>query len=408
MKKEKTKILFIGDKWCNGDKKFGSSEWEAGMLSSLESTGMADISIFHLDEYFDLNEKKGDEAVIQKIKTEKPDMIYIVMYQMPGSAVNVLDFSTLDEIKNNLKIPMAAVWGDLASEDEVKVALAVLPYTTLTVATELESVITRINKNKEILYMWVPRDPRIFNNPSKMRDIDIGYVGSPKNERLKKILFLVKNGVKVTYGGGERQEHLSLLQYTDRYQRSKIALSFARAGAFHVINARPFEVMLCGAMLLEQEGFETMKMYTPYVDYVPYTSKKDLLKKTRYYTERNEEREKIARSGQKKTEELYSAKRYWEVVIDQTLNYNPEKQQFFGNKIPPESIAKISTKTALKLKLLNSLCSNPAGYMLYKICHRKYWQEFFSLRISKLKPLVQKMLPKKFFDFLLTTKRKLY
>jgi len=63
---KRTKVLFIGDKWVNGIKKYGSSEWEGGMLSSLESTGLADISIFHLDEYYDSNGQKGDGAVLQK------------------------------------------------------------------------------------------------------------------------------------------------------------------------------------------------------------------------------------------------------------------------------------------------------------------------------------------------------
>jgi spore maturation protein CgeB len=49
---------------------------------------------------------------------------------------------------------------------------------------------------------------------------------------------------------------------------------------------------------------------------VEWISDVDLFEKIRYYLEHEEERLLIANSGQKKTEQLYSAKTFW----DKTLN----------------------------------------------------------------------------------------
>ena len=402
------KILLICNKWCEGKKLFGLSEWELGVQNSLDATGLADFQIIHLDEYCDSTQQKGDGEVLRKIPEYGPDIVYLIMFQMPGSSVNILDWSTLATIKNDFKIPIVALWGDLALPEQVKISKALLPYVSLNVATELTAALARINRPDKYLYMWVPRDPRVFNNPGKTRDIEMGYVGSPKKDRLKRILYLVKNRIKVVYGGGERQEHLTTEQYVDRYQRSKIALSFSRASVNHVINARPFEVMLCGAMLLEQESFETMKLYVPYVDYVPYTSKRDMLRKAKYYLSHDAEREKIAQSGERKTEELYSAKRFWQVVIERTLDQTSEKSAIIENAIPPESLSQLSPATAFRMRFLNSVCSTSVGFFVYKLWHFRYWQDGVYGHISKLKPLLQKLLPKKVFESLLAQKRKIY
>src|SRR5205085_623837 len=105
------------------------------------------------------------------------------------------------------------------------------------------------------MYMWDPTNPKIYNDQKKERDIEISYIGSFKPHRLRKINYLKQNNIKVLCRGGENNEHLSPEEYADMYQRSKITLSFSRALYSHVINARPFEAMACGAMILEQEGF---------------------------------------------------------------------------------------------------------------------------------------------------------
>ena len=405
MTTQRPKILFICDKWVNGLKKYGLSEWDAGMQSSLESTGLAEADVFHLDDYYIQNGKKGDEALLQKIATYKPNMIYLITNKLPGTSTKVPDWSTFETIKNEFKIPLIALFGDLPTTEQVKISLAILPYAKLVVATAITAAFARINRPNKYLYMWVPRDPRIFNNPNKERNIDVGYFGSPRKDRMPHIWYLIKHNIKVIHGGGEGNEHLTVEQYADRYQRSKIVLSFARSRVSHVINARPFEVMPCGAMLLEQESFETMKLYIPYVDYVPYTSKRDMLKKAKYYLAHDEEREKIALSGQKKTEELYSAKRFWETVINRALEPTTEQKYLLDNSFPEGTFQYLSSLTTLRMKTLNKLCSTYPGFFVYKIYHWRYWQELVYAISAHTKPIFQKLLPERAVTFIVKIKR---
>jgi hypothetical protein len=407
------KILFIGDKWCGGRKEFGISEWDQGMQNSLRSTGLAQVDTFDVDDYYINTGKKSDEAVLEKIKESKPDFIYYISNKMPSSSAKVIEFSTLKKIKDELKVPLVALFGDLAVNEQVKISRAMLPYAKLLVATELTAALARINRPDKYMYMWVPRDPRIFNNPNKVRDVEVGYVGSPRKNRLEYLLYLAKNGINVKYGGGEGHEHLSVEQYTDRYKRSIIALSFARSHSSHVVNARPFEAILCGSMLLEQENFELMKLYVPYQDYVPYNGKKDMLKKAKYYLEHNEEREKIALSGQRKTEQLYSAKTFWQAVIERTLG--PEKNYVLDNSFPEGVFAHLSSFVSFKMKFLNWICGSWLGFAVYKIFNFRYWLEMwteiwhhvFFVPIGKIKPFLQRRMSGKTFNFILKIKRKL-
>ncbi len=130
------------------------------------------------------------------------------------------------------------------------------------------------------------------------------------------MLHLLNNGIKLVHGGSEGGDHFTTEEYADRYKRAKMALSFSVARGMNVVNARPFEVMTCGSMLLEQESLELAKLYTPYVDYVPWTDEHDLLKKVNYYLEHDDERKKIADSGCKKTQELYSAHAFWNKILN--------------------------------------------------------------------------------------------
>jgi spore maturation protein CgeB len=130
------------------------------------------------------------------------------------------------------------------------------------------------------------------------------------------MVHLLDNGINLVHGGSEGRDHFSTEEYADRYKRAKLALSFSKAHGMNVVNARPFEAMSCGAMLLEQDSPELAKMFIPNVDYVPWINEVDLLEKTRYYLTHEDERKKIADSGCKKMQELYSAKLFWENILN--------------------------------------------------------------------------------------------
>ena len=392
----KPKILFVGDKYCAGDPKFGLAEWENNLYTSLLETELAEAEYFHFDEYFITNQKFGDEALIKKITEYKPNIICFILYKMPSSDVNVPKWETLKEI-NNLKIPLVAIWGDLENAKQVQISKAINPYIILHLATAALSAVKKMGYPEKYVYMWVPKNPKIFNNPNKVRDIDLSYVGTPKEGRLRKINYLKEHNIPVIHTGGERQAHLTTEEYADMYKRSKITLSFSRASGSHVINARPFEAMLCGAMVLEEESIEAPRLYIPFVDYVPYFNKKDLLEKTKYYLEHSKEREEIAQNGFIKTSTLYSASKFWQFAINRVLNKN-DSSPYEGETlitIKNPDLSRIPKLKALKLKFLWILCSNNFGFKIYmnvkKVFDWRFYRSLIYKSIIKIAPNLQKL-----------------
>ena len=303
-------VMFIGDYFCAGQPRMGLSEWEGNIWASLESTGLAEVCRFHFDKYYYHTGQRGDEALLERIKVIQPDYIVLIIYKHLGQDQAVMTEDTLPKIK----VPIITIWGDLEAQEQRDIANEVKPYVWKIIGTASKEVV----EAQGYTYTHVPKDPRIFNNPNKVRDIDIVFSGSfglGREERQKAMVHLLDNGIKLVHGGSEGRDHFTTEEYADRYKRAKLSLSFSKAHGLNVVNARPFEAMLCGSMLLEQESPELAKLYTPYIDYVPWKDEVDLLNKVRYYLENDGQREFIARNGQLKTESLYSAKIFWEQTL---------------------------------------------------------------------------------------------
>lgn len=311
--RKKPVVLFIGDYFCAGQPSMGLSEWEGNIWASLESTGLADVARFHMDKYYYHTGKRGDSALVERIDAIQPNYIVLIIYKQFGQDPAVMVENTMKVIQM-MGIPVITIWGDLEAQQQVNISKTVAPYCSKVIGTANKEVVEKLGYT----YMHVPKDPRIFNNPNKSRDIDVVFSGSyglGREERQNTLLHLLNNGVALIHGGSEGRDHFTTEEYADRYKRSKIALSFSKAHGINVVNARPFEAMSCGAMLLEQESLELAKLFIPGVDYVPWTSEFDLLNKVKYYLLHEDERNAIASSGQRKIEELYSAKKFWETCL---------------------------------------------------------------------------------------------
>jgi|GEM_PF-3614215 len=407
--RQKIKVLFVADKWCGGNRGFGFSEWEGNLWASLKSLEISDVEVFHLDDYFFINGKKGDAALLERIGEFKPDLICLIVYKFLGSDFNVADAATLDKIRDVFRIPMVAIWGDLEIPEQIAISKSLCPYVEFNIATASAAALARINDPEKYIYSWVPKDKDFFYDNEGPREIDVSYVGTPKNDRLARVNYLIDSGQLVIYTGGERQKHLTVKEYADMYRKSKITLSFSRAVYSHVINARPFEAMLCGAMVLEEENFETPKLYTPYVDYVPYFSNKDLLEKARYYLEHDDERRAIARSGYAKTQSLYSAGRFWKLLIDKALHGKDAYD--WKNKVPllaDVNLSRVSGWTRFRWKMLDGICSTKIGYFFYYNLTRAVDRGFWIAKILQMmKFALMKILPEETFQKILEKKRKL-
>jgi hypothetical protein len=306
-------VMFVGDYFCAGNPSMGLSEWEGNIWSSLESTGLVDVCRFHFDKYYYITGNRGDAALLDRIKSIQPDYIVLIIYKFPGQDQAVMTIETLSKIKKT-NIPIITIWGDLEAEQQRDIAYIVKPFVSKIIGTANKSIVEELGYQ----YMHVPKDPRIFYNPNIERDIDVVFSGSyglGRSERQEVLQYLLDNGVKLVVGGSEGRDHFSTEEYAMRYKRAKIAISFSRAHGINVVNARTFEALSCGAMLIEQDSPELCKLFEENKEFVMWKTKIDLLEKIRYYLQHHEERYSIARSGQEKCQEQYSAKKFWEEAI---------------------------------------------------------------------------------------------
>lgn len=307
-------VLFIGDFYCAGNPAMGKSEWEGNLWASLESTGLADVARFHMDKYYYHTGRRGDEALLERIEELKPDKIVLVLYKPVGSDPTVISETTLDAMSQSAP-QLITIWGDLEAEEQRHLAIQIERYCSKVIGTANKEVVESLGYK----YMHVPKDPRVFHGQDILRrHIDVvfsGSFGAGREERREVLQYLVDNGVNLVAGGSEGGDHFTTEEYADRYRFSKIAISFSQARGMNVVNARPFEVMSCGAMLLEQKSPELAKLYKEGEDYGVWITKVDLLEKIRYYLEHDEERIEMAVKGQQKTERLYSAKTFWEEAL---------------------------------------------------------------------------------------------
>jgi hypothetical protein len=309
------KAFFILDKWCAANKSWGPSAWETNFVSSFASLEKYEYSTFHFDEFHDQHPgENANKALIESLKKESPDFIFLVIYQKPGRQDTIISIDSLKKIQEQLHIPIVTIFGDLEHREQEEILEIVEPYMSLILYTALAPPGIRL-KNPKVKYTWVPKAPNIFYRDEGVNKVqEITYFGSPKPHRMKLIKYLQSNSIPIVVGGGERQQNIPVSKYAQLMRESKISLSFSRAEFCHVINARAFEVLACDSMLLEQSGMETPKILIPFEDFIPFFSKKDCLEKIKYFLKNDSERRNISHNGYLKYKSFFTSDRFWSEI----------------------------------------------------------------------------------------------
>jgi hypothetical protein len=310
------KVLYIGDYYKGAIKYFPRDEWSKDIISSLESTGLAEVYWFAYDKHWYDTQRRGDAELLENIKKIQPDLIVFKLYKAPSSIdCGTPIISTFIEIKK-MGIKTVAIWGDLASVEERFVADSLKKYIDVYVGTQSKETCDLLDR--PAMQLHYPKDGRVFNNPNITRDLDVVFNGSIKGRKDREdlFIFLRANNISVDIKGGVDNNAISTAEYANRYQRAKMSISFSNSAEFTVISARSWEVMLCGSLLFEQKNPELARLFISGVDFIEWTDEVDLLQKIRYYLEHEDERALIASNGHKRTVELYSDKTFWSKVLD--------------------------------------------------------------------------------------------
>lgn len=162
-----------------------------------------------------------------------------------------------------------------------------------------------INSFKEVTsnVFWLPlaADPSVHKRYNVERLFDIGYVGSKVPERYPKRISLL-NKLSAQYGVLS-VDNMYFEQMAKIYSLCKIGFNKSIGGD---LNMRVFEIMSCGTMLLTDKiGNGLNDLFEDKKHLVLY-DEDSLDELVQYYLEREDEREEIARQGQREVHEKHT------------------------------------------------------------------------------------------------------
>ncbi len=327
-------VLLIGDKWhYRNNQKFPNDYVNDIYLTLSEFKEISSVDLFSFDNTIASSLALNEKIFFKRIKKKKPDSIVLINTKIPNSDLKVITYKCLDFIKK-LKIPIIAIWSDLQNSDQKYLAQLLKTYTTLNIFTSSSAIFNQVDLGTSHAFMCVPKSSvSLNNNKFQERHFDVTYLGSPKKERIPFIKYLQKEGINLFCGGGERLPQMNINEYISILQNSKICISFSYFnGVVPVINARTFEVIASGSMLLEQAGPETAKLFKPGQEYEIFFTKKELLEKIKYYLNNQHEIIKITSAAKKKYIEYYSADRFWKIAFRKLFRYKHLKITNSSNK----------------------------------------------------------------------------
>ena len=325
----KTKVLIVGERWCDAKPGGSPSNLHHNIIGSLESTDLAEITTVFIDEIA-AGGGSVDQAVVAAVSENTPDILYFT--PLPGQQINPAA-ATLDLIHMKFDVPIVAMYWNTALPGQVKFADTFGDAVDFNIAIDCYSVYPEISTRPEsFLPLWTPQDPRIFNRDDTVRDIDVSFIGSTARyaDREAALTRLVKAGIPVKKSGSQREQRLSIEDYAALLRRSRVTLNFSKVFApevpVHQFKGRVLEAMLCGALLLEPNNIQTRRWFTPGEEFDTFSSFDELIEKISYYISHKDARIAMTEKAAAKASVMLSAQAFWTTVFTRANlpGYNQE------------------------------------------------------------------------------------
>jgi spore maturation protein CgeB len=183
----------------------------------------------------------------------------------------------------------------------------------------LEHLGEMIENTPKVISMWTPQTPRMFQKIDT-KDIDLVFLGQISNYRSNRAEYIdhLKESItelKLYISTNDRTYQPSHAEYASILSRSKMSVNFSYSVDCHQLKGRVFDVMLAGGLLFESENAQITQLFCPMEDYVPFTSKKDLVEKIKYFHRNQEQLNKIAQNARAKVLAMYGPKIFCSKVL---------------------------------------------------------------------------------------------
>ena len=166
---------------------------------------------------------------------------------------------------------------------------------------------------------YTPFDPALGHQDEPLeRDIDYAFMGSVYQYRQPFIKALQDSPYNGFIGDGPTTgRQLDYDEYLTVLKRSKLAINFSKSwrGDSEQIKVRIWEVLTCGAVLVEQDSPESRRVLEPYDCAVFFSTPEDLAQQITHYLQHPEQiAEKLAAS--QRFLQDYDYRRFWTLLFD--------------------------------------------------------------------------------------------
>lgn len=292
---------------------------EIGLLDdTLRASGLADFEVLTYDCDLCLS-PYSDLQMIRKCSEVRPDLVVLSSWWWHPThpSLRALQFT-----RKRLGIPVATIWWDTCSEafwPRVELHLDMFDMHIVGENPRGHGFDKSHPMFERFLLLWSPFETGAYEaDPTAVRDILVSFVGSVNSYRSARkecLLYLTRQGVDGFFAGSDEGAGFSHDQYVGILKRSRMCINFSSSVHGHQLKGRVLEAMLSGALLLESENDQTSMLFNAMEDYVPFSSKEDLLAKIRYFQAHPDEAEAIASAGTRKARALYSGTQFWNAVF---------------------------------------------------------------------------------------------
>ena len=309
-------VLYVYNAYYQGLEEYGpTSSWELTWKASVESYFGSKVHYFNPDKYGPESSTESDLVLLKLVDDLGPKLIVMIYH---NGALWKRDFISTDALmKLHSTTKLVSIWGDIHHPDQRILIRKIAPFVHLNLCTASSAAVTRLNMGSNARYIPVPvLDTKVINLCGC--NSKVSFAGGIKDKRKETIDFLKKNGISIHHGGGEGSKSLSRSDFLSLIGH-EMSISFGGSKLVSLTNARTFEILTQESLLLEEWGTETCKLLEPFIDYVPWFTKHDLLRKIDFYQRNPISAKQIASNGNIKLK-TFSNDKLWASVIEQILN----------------------------------------------------------------------------------------
>ncbi len=296
--------------------------FEMSFMGSLLETGQVEYKSFWFKAWLSVQGEFQDQQLLREAISYRPDIIcvYAWWYHTDQQAAGMVSIVTLYLLRKLLGVRIVAYLFDQYCEHfyTTDILLALCDMAFIHEHRKYYQDFTQFPERHIKTIATV--SPALFHgNPLSNRSIPISFVGGvggySNGERSQGLEQLRLNKVPVVTPGGRGtgQKKISNSEYAWYFRNSRISLCWTKhiSGHWYQAKGRIFEATLAGSMLLCEGCEEVDEYFRPFIDYIPFHGEQDLVIKAKHYLQNNDERLKVAVSGNKVAFDRYRADVVW-------------------------------------------------------------------------------------------------